>query len=242
MSLPLLKYDDGNPVKHGELQAALSAFKSRINREGHYPTFAALRDKLKATGMKTRQAEVQASRDFRPAIMADADAQEWPLWGLRCEQPLPSVRRIQAKRALANGDEVPSIPEMGPVREKGEELAQINRLAFLVGPEKRCGAKEAIEWVASYMLISSHYITPDVVPGMLALVLLAKCRENPAFSIKILESYIDKAMPTKNQVEYEQKFLDDGREKFSMLESFVLKEELGNVEVAEANPTVASDA
>lgn len=232
--MPYLKYDDGHEVRHSELKNALSAFNSRMNREGTHALFRETWEKLVATGgLKPQEAKIQASKAYRPASMDDVDAQEWPLWGIRCEQGTDIIRRRERKRALLEGEPPPAQPELMALRSKDEEDQRILQLALLVGPERRCSAKEAIEWAASYMLISAFSITEKEVPGQLALVLLANSRKDPKFQSTLIQNYLDKAMPSKTQVEYEQKFMDDGREKLDHLARFMegLKDEQSEISV-----------
>ncbi len=219
-----LKYDDGNEVRGSELTAALKAFNSRMHREGSYDLYYKTWSDLAKDGLDTKEAKIQASKVYKPARYDDVDPQEWPLWGIRCEQGTEIIRRRERKRALLDGDKAPAQPELLTLKTKEEEDQQILRLALAVGPMKRCGAKEAIEWAVSYVLISAFSISPEEVPGQLALVLLSLARKDPKFQSTTIQNYLDKAMPSKTQVEYEQKFMDDGREKLEMLSRFMAME------------------
>ena len=234
--MPYLKYDDGHEVRSGELTAALKAFNSRMHREGSYELYHKTWSDLAKDGLDTKEAKIQASKVYKPARYDDVDPQEWPLWGIRCEQGTEIIRRRERKRALLEGEKAPAQPELLTLKTKEEEEQQILRLALAVGPNKRCGAKEAIEWAVSYVLISAFSIEPDEVPGQLALVLLSLARRDPKFQSTTIQNYLDKAMPSKSQVEFDQKFMDDGREKLDMLDRFMLLEgETANSESEERN-------
>ena len=131
-----LKYEDGSEVKHGELTLAISALNSRLHRQGFQKQFQEAWKALvdgSSGKIKPQEAKIQVAKSlFRPGSMNDVDPQEWPLWGVRCEQPTSIIRNRERKRALAEGETAPASPEMAVLRGQEEEVKQIRTLALLV--------------------------------------------------------------------------------------------------------------
>lgn len=225
--MSLLKYEDGSEVRPGELRLALKALNARLHRQGFHAQYVQAWQNVVSGSdgrITPQEAKLQVVKSlYRPANMKEVDPQEWPLWGVRTEQPLPAIRQMERKRALADDETPRAAPELVSLRGAEEEAKQIRTLALLV-KGRQCTSKEAADWASDHMLISAFSLTPDDVPGQRALVYLHMMREDNAFAAKILTLQADRGMPSKTQIEMDQKFADDGREKLSMLDNFLAKE------------------
>lgn len=225
--MSLLKYEDGTEVRPGELRLALKALNARLHRQGFHSQYVQAWQNVVSGSdgrIAPQEAKLQVARSlYRPANMKEVDPQEWPLWGVRTEQPLAVVRQMERKRALADDETPRAAPELVAMRGVEEEMRQICTLALLV-QGRHCTSKEAAAWASKNKLTSAFSLDPDEIPGQLALVYLHMMREDNGFAAKILTLQADREMPSKAQIEYEQKFADDGREKLSILENFQAKE------------------
>ena len=75
-------------------------------------------------------------------------------------------------------------------------------------PEKKTGIREIVEWVFNHVDVED--VTPSMAPSPGAWSLLISVRDDPGVRADFYKSIWAKLLPTKTQIEEEDKFSDDG--------------------------------
>jgi hypothetical protein len=96
---------------------------------------------------------------------------------------------------------------------------EFRRLADIVGTR---AADELAEtrWVIANYLIDVRKIEPDGVPSAAALSILSWVQSSPSNFGDFLRTNHARLLPDKRQLEYEQRFRDDGRQDLDLLREF----------------------
>lgn len=228
------KYEHPPEPGSAEIKNALSALNSRLHRSKQYDEYVALVEKLfqdKVTeGMKStarneakRAAKIEASRLYRVPL-AQLDVLELPLWGYEIPSHNNAKALREASSALLGSDleeieeAVKSNPLLEGLKDSMMEERWLEQLWLRVPAEKEADAKSVVSWVISHLKVSMENIEPSMIPSRAALAVLDDCRKDDDFRRDFLKKWMDKFLPSKQQVEYEQRYADDGRQKFGMVE------------------------
>lgn len=233
------KYADGEApdIMTGEIKLALTALRQRLHRSGKYEEWRAKADELfeesiagqdlghKAIQRAKRMAQVAAARALKTcqANLASVDPAELPLWGFKAPSHASHAEKRRVSKLLVDDTEVLEAalhrePLLQGVKELAQEEARLQWLVLQVPPNCEADTKLIVKWVIDYMKVSLDCVEPDDVPSRSALILLAECRADDMFRRDFLKKWMDKFLPTKAQVEYEQMFADDGQKSLSLVE------------------------
>jgi hypothetical protein len=232
------KYD----LRGIEMKEALSAFRSRVHNTGQYENFRKLADRNRANGMPARTADVAAAKYF-PCPIDQMHPTELPLWGYKLPSHLSLSEARKTNKAIREGEEslaeaVQNKPLLKGIRDEAQEQAFEDFLCQNVPLDKKCPEKEAVSWAITRKHTSAAAITVEEVPSRLALVLWIEARHDQEFMLDLIKKHLDKALPSKTQMEYEAAFMDDGRRLGNFIEKAMMAVEHELAEGLEAEPAV----
>lgn len=153
---------------------------------GRWPEFIALREKWKACGKSPQEAWILAAQDMDPC-----------LWGSDMSDlanDLPHVRS--------------SVPAKKKEERKDDSAAVVSGASKSVFGGKKVATVKVVEWVASNMQVED--VSPADAPSSEAWGMLVWARRSPMNESQFWGTIYAKLLPSRSQMESEQRYADDG--------------------------------
>lgn len=185
-------------VLNGETKAQ---FRERLSREGRWDTFVQRRNAMKANGVSAVDAWrlLREGPEFQPISLVQQ----------AFENRAKSVVFEDGVEVNNNGEEVvarlPSSKEMFDLVSKSKG-------------GKHVSMTEVVRWVFENM--DNPNATMEEAPCMGAYSLLSWVKEKPGNKAEFYRAFAVKLMPTKNEVDQQMSFVDDGRKLFQRLDQY----------------------
>jgi hypothetical protein len=232
------------PIPDFDARTAKSRFNTRLYNERRADEFIIIREQLKAEGVPDRLAWKIAGLQFPPL---DGSPLEYDTTGLgekviamateKLPGTNPSVFEDSAPQTHGELHDIPGQPGAddpmavhppkpkttyahGVARAVAELTGAWRSLAQAVDPKKRANMREIAMWVFANALTPPEAIDPTEVPGTGAIRLLKFVQSSENNYKDFLMGFASKLLPSKGELDAAERFSDDGREIFSMLEDF----------------------
>lgn len=204
-------------VTSQEMSKAISAFKSRLFTtlgRGAYGKFLQqVKTLAEKDSVSERVATINVAKLY-PYELENMSADELPLWGYRAESLVDSERRA-TRESTKNGQGIKEVlaerPAFKEIRDEQVEEAAMAMLLINVPLDRACPERESMLWALNRVSLPFSRMGMEDVPSRLALEILILCRKDQDFCMDLMKKYLDKSLPSKQQMEYEQSFQEDGR-------------------------------
>jgi hypothetical protein len=197
--------------ERGRLKKRLN---NRLKSDGYWDQYNELRASLKASGVPESDAWRVAAFPFPPKdgsmaeIVEDAQYADIAAGWQNGRYDAPEAS--QKNETAAVGLPTMSDPERA--------LAEWESLAAAVGPRISTELEEC-RWVMANYLMKPSQLKADDVPSAASLSILMWVKMSPANFGDFLRTHNSKLLPDKKSLEYESKFVDDGRD-LKLLDDF----------------------
>lgn len=189
----------------GETRAEL---KTRLTSEGRWSSYIEKRDALVAThGMSTKEASVLLTREFGVGATC--------IVNVETGQPEATAGiDIAPASDLAPTPTTPDVVPPQPHAPKPTIAARpaVTHKSF---EGRTCSESEAIRWCFENLAIED--LKPEDAPSSGAWGLLQECQRSPSFREDFLKTILPKLLPTRQQIETQESFNDDGRDVLDLI-------------------------
>jgi len=154
-----------------------------------WPEFVEVREKWKSAGHTPQDAWLLAAQEMDPKV-----------WG-----PLPSaaVKNLPHVRSDQGEDEKQVKEEV-----KDDSVAVVSGASKSVFGGKKVATVKVVEWVASNMQVED--VSPSDAPSSEAWGMLVWARRSPMNESQFWGTIYAKLLPSRSQMEAEQRYADDG--------------------------------
>lgn len=184
----------------GMIQETKSGLRARLEAEGRWGQFVRRREEFKRLdGLAPAEAWARAAAEFAPIGAMDAPIPTSPLPALPPTRPAPATP--------------PAVPAPPTAL---DERATLSGLA-VAAKARKAPESEWVRWVARNFLMPVGELDPEEVPDPGAPGMLLWARMDPE---RFYTQVWPRLMPTKQQLDAEARFADDGRSIQSLLAQF----------------------
>lgn len=213
-------------------ELAKASFHSRLNREDRWDEYAGYRDYLKSQGVMDRMAWRVAGYFFPPADgkhrheveFSNEVAEAAEFWGPKLNLKIPEYAVINLLP--------PAIPPVHPgqwiktdnptpeeTAGKIEESKGWGRLRRLVELDRTSDLVQDAYFVYAHRGAAPDEIKPESVPCRGAIEFLKWANDNRN-STTFYKDIMGKLLPSRDALDLMERFKDDGRQQFAMLDQF----------------------
>jgi len=224
------------PPTKREVKVALN---QRLHAEKRFDDYVVERERLKRDGVSNRDAWRIAAQKFPPL---DGSPVEVDPPGETAVKREPAAASEQPEEFFLDGeawsgDETHQETTPEPIELKGQGPYQYTRtiqpspappgnshtikeLIDAIGSERQAGEREVAQWVFNNAITPFESLDPLDVPSLGALQLLRWVQTSTTNYTEFIRSIWSKMLPNKSQLDLENRFNDDGRKQFQLLEEF----------------------
>jgi len=190
------------------------ARKVRLMRDGKWEAFLEYRQRLRDQGYTPKEADSMATAKFlpdgiRPTMVGIPQSRPESQPDPRPDpQPVSDPGPDPESKAESEPEELPPPPPRADLNKRGLRLSQFRG-------KKRGNSREIVEWIFDHIDVVD--VTPDMAPSPGAWSLLMRLRTSAELLREFYRTVWTKLLPSRTQIESEERFRDDGREIFELI-------------------------
>lgn len=193
----------------GRSPSAKTQFNQRLHRERRWDEYLLRREALKKEGVSDRDAWKVAGVEFPPldGSPLEFEAQGGPQSAAPDRSVSESIKAYDQQHTQSAGARSPAI-----AGEFAELVTKIDRA-------KASSELDIMRWVLKHLLVSPAEMDPEEVPGLAAISVLKWVKSSGANMSEFMRIWA-KIIPTKSELEVQDRFRDNGQRQFALLDQF----------------------